>query len=180
MSHKPVMNDDFSFVRFLKVVKTLYDSSTFTLLGKTVGSALNHGLQAAESELSDVGATETVHEAEKQRRNIVLSQESILDAIADACRGPTRNIVCDGSPSVDEGGVTRREEAPKQSLLEQVMNCTFSPELFSDDETDTYKTRTEEESEGAQESFETLTDDEDDFAATKRRRSRTGGRSRRH
>lgn len=36
------LNDDFSFVRFLKVVRTLYESSTFTQLGKTVGSVLNH------------------------------------------------------------------------------------------------------------------------------------------
>ena len=36
------LNDDFSFVRFLKVVRTLYESSTFTQLGKTVGSMLKH------------------------------------------------------------------------------------------------------------------------------------------
>lgn len=34
------INEDFSFVRFLKVIKTLYESSTFTQLGRTVGSAL--------------------------------------------------------------------------------------------------------------------------------------------
>lgn len=39
---KLALNDDFSFVRFLKVVRTLYESSTFTQLGKTVGSVLNH------------------------------------------------------------------------------------------------------------------------------------------
>jgi len=37
---KMTMNEDFSFVRFLKVIKTLYEASTFTQLGKTVGSAL--------------------------------------------------------------------------------------------------------------------------------------------
>ncbi|GKY92346.1 hypothetical protein MPSEU_000205500 [Mayamaea pseudoterrestris] len=179
---QPIMNNDFSFVRFLKVVKTLYDSSTFTLLGKTVGTALDRGLQVTESELSDGVDTDIAQESEKQRRNIVMSQESILDALADACRGPNRNVVCHASPIAYDDVMAKREEAPKQSLLEQVMNCTFvsSPddEFFSDDETDTYKTRTEEESEAAQESFESLTDDEDDFEATKRRISR-GGRSRR-
>ena len=176
------MNDDFSFVRFLKVVKTLYDSSTFTLLGNTVGSALNAGLQPAESELSDAADTEVVHDPEKQRRNLVLTQESILDALSDACRAPNRSGTCHASPTAYEESVAKREDVPKQSLLEQVMNCTFivhpDDEFFSDDETDTYKTRTEEESEGLQESFETLTDDEEDFES-KRRRSR-GGRQRRH
>eukprot|EP00978_Attheya_sp_CCMP212_P016124 scaffold41964_cov61-Attheya_sp.AAC.3 len=37
---KLTMNEDFSFVRFLKVVKNLYEASAFTQLGKTVGSAL--------------------------------------------------------------------------------------------------------------------------------------------
>ena len=35
-------NDHFSFIRCLKVVKTLYESSTFTQLGMTVGSALGY------------------------------------------------------------------------------------------------------------------------------------------
>ncbi|CAB9523147.1 Metacaspase-1 [Seminavis robusta] len=42
------LNDDFSFVRFLKVVRTLYESSTFTQLGKTVGSVLNHNPNAPQ------------------------------------------------------------------------------------------------------------------------------------
>jgi len=40
----PIMasvNTDFSFVRFLKVIKTLYESSTFTQLGKTVHCVLD-------------------------------------------------------------------------------------------------------------------------------------------
>lgn len=39
---KVSLNDDFSFVRFLKVIKSLYELSTFTQIGRTVGSAL-HG-----------------------------------------------------------------------------------------------------------------------------------------
>jgi len=35
-----LMNPNFSFVRFLKVIKTLYESSMFTKLGKTVNGAL--------------------------------------------------------------------------------------------------------------------------------------------
>jgi hypothetical protein len=176
------VNDNFSFVRFLKVVKTLYDASTFTLLGQTVGSALNLGIQAAESELSDAVDADAILDTETHKRHLVMSQDCILDALSDACRGPQQSGVCNGSPLAFDGAVAKRDDASKPSLLEQVMNCTFivnpEDEFFSDDETDTYKTRTEEESEGAQESFETLTDDDDDFETSKRRRSRTS-RSRR-
>ena len=34
------INDNFSFVIFLKVIQNLYKASTFTQLGKTVGSAI--------------------------------------------------------------------------------------------------------------------------------------------
>jgi len=44
------MNPEFSFVRFLKVVKTLYESSVFTQLGKGIGSAL--GNQQCVDEMS--------------------------------------------------------------------------------------------------------------------------------
>jgi hypothetical protein len=150
------------------VVKTLYDSSSFTLLGKTVGTALNLGLQAADTELSDADL-HVVEETEKQRRNIVMSQGSILDALADACRGPQKKS-------------NRRGDASRPTLLEQAMSCTcMNPddEYFSDDESDAYKTRTEEESEAVQESFESLTDDEVDFETTSKRRRSRGGRSRR-
>ena len=50
------LNNDFSFVRFLKVVKTLYESSVFTRIGKTVGSELDKQLPARD----DATAVETV------------------------------------------------------------------------------------------------------------------------
>ena len=44
------LNNDFSFVRFLKVVKTLYESSVFTRIGKTVGSELDKQALAKDDE----------------------------------------------------------------------------------------------------------------------------------
>jgi hypothetical protein len=40
---KMVQNQDFSFVRFLKVIKTLYESSSFTQVGNLVGAAIPVG-----------------------------------------------------------------------------------------------------------------------------------------
>ena len=58
------LNNDFSFVRFLKVVKTLYESSVFTRIGKTVGAELAKQLSAADDEtaVDSVASLETMPE----------------------------------------------------------------------------------------------------------------------
>lgn len=74
-TNQMAVDDDFSFVRFLKVVKSLYESSTFTQLGKTVGTVLNDGVydedEGASSDdddnESDGGSLETVDEDEEKR-----------------------------------------------------------------------------------------------------------------
>jgi len=64
---KMSLNNDFSFVRFLKVVKTLYESSVFTRIGKTVGSELDKQLPARDDEtaIETVGSLETMPENEQ-------------------------------------------------------------------------------------------------------------------
>lgn len=59
------LNNDFSFVRFLKVVKTLYESSVFTKIGKTVGSELDKQLPARDDEraIETIESEENVPEA---------------------------------------------------------------------------------------------------------------------
>lgn len=61
------LNNDFSFVRFLKVVKTLYESSVFTRIGKTVGSELDKQLPARDDEtaIETVGSLETMPDNEQ-------------------------------------------------------------------------------------------------------------------
>ena len=57
------LNNDFSFVRFLKVVKTLYESSVFTRIGKTVGEELDKQLSAGDDDtLGSVASLETMPE----------------------------------------------------------------------------------------------------------------------
>ena len=61
------LNNDFSFVRFLKVVKTLYESSVFTRIGKTVGSELDKQTPARDDEtlIETVGSLETMPDNEQ-------------------------------------------------------------------------------------------------------------------
>ncbi|KAL7550533.1 hypothetical protein ACHAWF_013754 [Thalassiosira exigua] len=64
---KMSLNNDFSFVRFLKVVKTLYESSVFTRIGKTVGSELDKQAPARDDEtmIETVNSLETMPENEQ-------------------------------------------------------------------------------------------------------------------
>jgi hypothetical protein len=157
------MNEDFSFVRFLKVVKTLYESSTFTQLGKTVGSALNPlsgpiYSNKLDDESRKGGRSHRSKDGKKSARSP--GSDSIFDAFTDACSVVQKDTGRrDESKGDDKTTITR-----KDTLLEQMIKgCSLlsSPaeDEFSDE--DTFKTRTEDDhsyySEG--ESFETMTDD---------------------
>ena len=65
------LNNDFSFVRFLKVVKTLYESSVFTRIGKTIGSEHDKQIPARDEEtiIETVGSLETLPDDEKLSEN---------------------------------------------------------------------------------------------------------------
>lgn len=162
---KMTTNEDFSFVRFLKVVKTLYETSTFTQLGKTVGSALKPGNSMLDSkdeaEMDKNGQTR--HRSKRDRIKPV--HDTFFDAITDVCKPAADN--CDNIQTLTDE-LAKRDGAPKQSLLEQVMNCTLlshhpeQEDYYTDDE-DTYKTRTEEDTDDATESFESLTDEDEDY-----------------
>lgn len=160
------MNEDFSFVRFLKVVKTLYESSTFTQLGKTVGSALNPLTAPIYSNKLDDDSRKggkgsgRARDGKKSTRSP--TSESLFDAFTDACTAVQKDTV-----RTDETMRSKDEQSTmtrKDTILDQVLKgCTLlsSPaeDEFSDE--DTFKTRTDDDhsyySEG--ESFETMTDD---------------------
>jgi hypothetical protein len=118
-------------VRCLKVVKTLYESSTFTQLGKTVGSVLNDGKEEEEDILDGDSYTQRDEESDRARQ-----AESVFEAIAKACAISTK-------PSRDEldgkgknGAIKKRGKgaAAKDSILEQVLNtCTVFANPEGDD-----------------------------------------------
>ena len=137
---KLTLNDDFSFVRFLKVVKTLYDASTFTQLGRTVGSALHTGGNDDEDSQDDGGDAETLDDDMTKSTKREGDQTSFLSAFGACNEG---NASLDGGN--DDGDKTRSvSELPttpkkSQSFLDKVLNCTLlGDDDGSDDDEETY------------------------------------------
>jgi len=139
-------NDDFSFVRFLKVVRTLYESSTFTQLGKTVGSALNYqppqmfieeekkSPRRGMKDESIVVGTVITDEKKVEDND---AQSTLIDVLA-ACTSTSGK----GGKGRGLRAMNARTAATTTtSLLEQVMNCTYAhtDDPYSDDET--YQTK---------------------------------------
>ena len=167
-SKKLSLNDDFSFVRFLKVVKTLYESSTFTQLGRTVGSALKFNRDDAmidddeEDETLANGTRSTLdYEDETTKKPAPALHTSLLDALT-GCTSPDQFGVGQKSPqrkkaSGNDPGDPRESRQGKNvsakpaNFLEQVMNCTLGADGNVESDEDTYngvETQTTFESDG--------------------------------
>ena len=124
-TNQMAVDDDFSFVRFLKVVKSLYESSTFTQLGKTVGTVLNDGVydedEGASSDdddnESDGGSLETVDEDEEKK-----SEPGVLSRAFAACVSPSDDVVS----KKEMKGYDPSKDKP--SYFEKVVTCTFNQE----------------------------------------------------
>jgi hypothetical protein len=144
---KMTQNDDFSFVRFLKVVKTLYESSTFTQLGKTVGSALGHQptttQQGYDGDDADTAGelTGTFREGVDGPRTI---RSSLSGPLFLSLCGPPPRKNDDGIKSKDGGGGgdgnnNSSNNKDALSMLEHVFGCNFLvnevDEALSDEET---------------------------------------------
>ncbi|KAL7539432.1 hypothetical protein ACHAXR_009284 [Thalassiosira sp. AJA248-18] len=87
---KMTLNNDFSFVRFLKVVKTLYESSVFTRIGKTVGSELDKQAPGRDDEtvIETVGSLETMPENEQPEK-----KKSFFETICSPATTLAQNII---------------------------------------------------------------------------------------
>ena len=136
------INDDFSFVRFLKVVKTLYESSTFTQLGQTVRSAIYGNPHAPNRNAMDDddrthtddstfggGSLVTMDENDigDDTRNPSKSRGflNILSACqspADPANGKIRQTTSDGIDYAKEA-ISTYVDGP--SLFQQVLSCTL-------------------------------------------------------
>jgi Caspase domain len=144
-------SDDFSFVRFLKVVKTLYEASTFTQLGMTVGSAL--GKQSTGQQEFDVD--EATVDGELSREGVDRSQTADIQA-----SGPLFASLCASSPRKAK---QQQQHKDALSMLEQMLGCNFLvnevDEGLSDE--DTYANNTFEDEHTIQNStFDSVSDDE--------------------
>ena len=173
------VNDDFSFVRFLKVVKSLYESSTFTQLGKTVGTALREdedyeegdSMANDDDETLGGGSLETVDEVEEKKARAREATVSALSRAFAACYSPSK-----------EEDVTKKDiknydpSNDKPSLLEKVVTCTLNHDegIMSDDDDGTKRTlddRTYDETFGQSDSL-TFDATEDESLPKKRYRGR--------
>lgn len=145
------LNDDFSFIRFLKVIKALYDHSTFTQLGRTVGTVLSNKSPKALAQfddesldddlLSDAGSLVTADRAYRAKRG------SFLADVLAACHSPNPGIglvvsqnLTDMSDFESTVGSKRSAlaknvglELELSSIFHHMLQC--NAEILSDDET---------------------------------------------
>ncbi len=192
---KMSQNDDFSFVRFLKVVKTLYESSTFTQLGRTVGSALTTGNVPKDTEDDDEAAhgnskksqdTSTVDEV--TRSEIEPRGNAILSIF---CGAPAGESLTGAPPKKSRRKKTSDQltydtrDSKNPSLFEQMMTCTLGQEIDEMDEVseaESYAVKSNSmpsysEAEVDEESTDGSCGD-DTFESSKNRRDSRGGRGR--
>ena len=184
-------NDDFSFIRFLKVVKTLYESSSFTQLGKTVRTALRRpggepSIDEEDSVLDESSAVVNQSMTLEQVETLSdppVEQNNILRALA-ACTSPKDMPECSGLGNSDKSSpnksgsqnqiVDSSDGPASQSLLEQVMSCTLHIDGDYSDE-DTYHGHDDEtygtDTLGETTTYDSLTDD--GYESNRQRRSRT-------
>jgi hypothetical protein len=141
-SAKMSINDDFSFVRFLKVIKTLYDSSTFTLLGKAVRGVLDeksptnnnapprlYDEDVAPDDSFDEGSLVTVGK-ENENKN---ETPSSFFSVFSSCHVPKDSSSPVLKPSMTdvsdlasvEGRSLKPQRQPSGGLLQQMFNCTL-------------------------------------------------------
>ena len=119
-------------MRFLKVVKTLYESSTFTQLGKTVGSVLKDGKEDDDGVLDGDSYHRDMDE-ESDRAH----QESVFEAIHKACVLSTKASRDDLDSKGKNSVIKKRGKGRNDSILEQVLNtCTVFANPDGDDMTD--------------------------------------------
>jgi len=168
---KMKQSEDFSFVRFLKVVKTLYESSTFTQLGRTVGTAL--GQQPAIEESSDDEDDEVTTQGPIDRTNTEEMQggPGLFQSICTPRGG--------APPKKFEKDTDTNESKDALSILEKMLGCNFLvhdiENEFSDEETyanNTFDdTHDDTHTMANNSTFDSISEDE--YAGRRRRRSQT-------
>ena len=189
-------NEDFSFVRFLKVIKTLYESCTFTQLGRTVGSALTYGNNATRgiSEEEDESEVEDSNAPKVAQLSLVDESQITINGQADVSGGGLLGFFC-GSPIADDLTVTpsdirkpRKEQLSFDgrhlSLFEQMITCTLGHDVgayeIDDASIESYlkanETVSYSDREGGETTDESFEDDDSDFRHGRGRRPRNSAR----
>ena len=113
------LNNDFSFVRFLKVVKTLYESSVFTRIGKTVGKELDKQAPIKDDDtmIETVDSLETVPETEQP-----ILRKSFFDIICSPA-AVAQNIINCTLNSPDEFSDDEHDRRDRMNSMEDDNSC---------------------------------------------------------
>lgn len=156
---KMTLNDDFSFVRFLKVIKTLYEASTFTQLGKTVRSAIYDKTPQSLGD-GDDNTARTNHDDDSTYGGgslVTMDENDTIDGgfdkdskansfmrVLSACHSPNdvsprrlRESFTDNTDNRETVGASKELNAAADkvsSLFQQVLNCGLSNNIESDDD----------------------------------------------
>mmetsp|Transcript_7130 Transcript_7130/g.10207 ORF Transcript_7130/g.10207 Transcript_7130/m.10207 type:complete len:626 (-) Transcript_7130:195-2072(-) len=165
------LNDDFSFVRFLKVVKTLYESSIFTQLGNTVGSALTQplaGHSRDESEYKEYDGGRDENATTVTDRD---DETQIINADGPFCFGLTNpspkkeksSKKATGGDTVDTRTLAT-SSGGAQSFFEQIVNCTIGHSADGSDDDYSYDGKS-----GDASTFDTGTDTDHESSHRQRR-----------
>lgn len=125
------------------MVKTLYESSTFTQLGKTVGSALGPLSSPGDKpEYAREKDRNEMSESEEQMNHAIQSSGStFFDALVQACspHPPNMPTNSDISPKSTVEDEKKDELLPHgETLFERVINCTLiggDEDDYSDEDT---------------------------------------------
>lgn len=154
---KMSLNEQFSFVRFLKVIKTLYESSTFTQLGKTVRSVLHekipndrrYGDDRSLMDESTVGGsliTVESTEANQPPKKAPLTLMTVLSACSSPPpTSPDRRLK---SKNTENSGGTKSSTAEGPSIFQQVLLCGLSHPADYEDDYTYLRANTDDETEG--------------------------------
>lgn len=125
---KMKQSEDFSFVRFLKVVKTLYESSTFTQLGRTVGTALGEQPTIDDSDDSDDGTLNKNVSVIERTETEDMQRASLYNSVCSP-KGPT------GKPKSSKS-FGRPSDRDALSIIERVFGCNFLIQDFENESFD--------------------------------------------
>ncbi len=139
---KMKQSEDFSFVRFLKVVKTLYESSIFTQLGRTVGTALGQQPVIEEVASEEEGSkifrdrkTDAATPIQRTKTEEIEGEEGSFFkkfCCQQIVEKSACNQIVDKSACSDE--VLDQRERDTLTLIEKMFGCNFLVRDIDDDE----------------------------------------------
>jgi len=165
---KMKQSEDFSFVRFLKVVKTLYESSTFTQIGRTVGTALGQQPVIEESSDEEDDMTTAVDIIDRTNTEDMQGGSGSLFPLLCSPRGK----------STKTNKAVENNDRDAFALIEKMLGCNFlvhdlENDFSDEEETLANNTFDDTHTMANDSTFDSISEDEYKRATRRSRRSRS-------